>query len=373
VKLVAQADALAAAVKVAASAIDAKAAKRSPILAALLIDASDYDLRFVGTDLDLAIAAKCTGDGITQKPGRCAVAGEALSKLFAGIAPETEVTIETVGSGLQIKAGRARYQLPALPAEDFPQPPATTSTVEMVLSRDEVQHLFGAVAFAANVEDARFYLQGVYLHRGSRSSLCGVATDGHRLALANSAIMPALGALPTNGKGTGIIIPNKVITLINKLKAAELELRADDRVIEIRVGNLLISSKLIAGTFPDYSKIIPPEPGNTAKLERKALLAALWRLRAVHDVTEQAINMTLGWQDGDNAIRLTLADGDLGEDVVAASTVGAAQIILSVSQMVTMAEEISAEWLQLGVSDKHSPIRIAAGENFLAVLAPCTK
>jgi DNA polymerase-3 subunit beta len=367
VKLVARAKALAVATKAAAGAINDKA--RIPILSAVLIDATDYNLRFVGTDLDLAIAVRCSGD----EPGRCAVAGEALSKLLAGIAPDAEATIETVSSALQISAGRARYKLPALPAEDFPAAPATSSTAEMVLSLDEAQHLFGAVAFAANIEDARHYLQGVYLHIGSRGHLCGVATDGYRLALAGSTIAPAPGALPANGNSTGIIIPNKVVALITKLKAAELELRADDKVIEVRAGDLLITSKLIAGTFPDYPRIIPSKSSNAAELERASLLAALWRLHAVHDVAEQVINMTLSWQDGDDAVRLALADGEIGEDIVAATTTGAAEITLSIAQMLVMAEEIEAEQLQLGVSGKTDPIRIAVGERFLAVLAPCTR
>ena len=70
---------------------------------------------------------------------------------------------------------------------------------------------------------------------------------------------PAPGALPTNGKGTGVIIPNKIVALITKLKAAELELRADDKVIEVRADDLLIASKLIAGTFPDYPQDHPRE------------------------------------------------------------------------------------------------------------------
>lgn len=337
-----------------------------------MIDASDHNLKFTGTDLDLAIIVECSGDDIIKEPGRCAAAGEALNKLLAGIAPDTEVEIKADDAGAQIKADRSHYRLPVLPAEDFPIAPATTSTLEMVLSCAEVQHLFGTAAFCANTEDARSYLKGIYLHLVC-GRLCTVATNGHRLARASSAISPAPGALPTNGNGSGIIIPNKVITLITKLKAAELELRADDRVIEIRAGNLLIASKLIAGTFPDYPRIIPAKSNNVAELERASLLAALWRLHAVRDVTEQDINMSLAWQDGNDTVRLALADGEIAEDIVAATTTGGAEITLSIAQMLVMAEEIGAEQLQLGISSKTDPIRIAAGENFLAVLAPCTR
>ena len=370
-KLTAQASTLAAAAKAAAGAIDERTAKRSPILAALLIDAVDYSLRFVGTDLDMAIAAKCSGDGIVEEPGCCAVAGEALSKLLAGIAPTTEVAVETIDSGLQIKAGRARYKLPALPVEDFPVAPATTSSVEIVLSHDEVQHLFGSVAFAMNTETARTYLRGVYLHYDSCGHLAGVATDGHRLALASSTITPAPRALPANGKGTGFIVPLKTVNSINKLKAAEIELRVDSKVLEIRAGDLTIASKLIDGMFPDYLKIVPAKSNNIAEVEREVLLAALKRLNAARNAAGQDVNMTLTWKNGSNA-RLAVADGEIAEDIVAAETTGAAQITLAIAQMLVMASEIEAKQLQLSVAGKSDPMRITAGD-LLAVLAPCTR
>jgi DNA polymerase-3 subunit beta len=283
------------------------------------------------------------------------------------------VTIEATNSGLQIKAGRSRYRLPALPPEDFPQAPATTSTEEMVLSRDEVQHLFGSVAFAMNTEGARVYLRGVYLHLDDCGRLSSVATDGHRLALAGGTVTPAANALPVNGGGTGVIIPIKAVNLISKLKAAEIELRTDAKVIEIRAGNLLITSKLIDGTFPDFRRIIPAESGNVAKIEREALLTAFRRLSAVRDAAEQNINMTLTWKKGAGAVHMALADGELAEDIVAAETAGAAQITLSIAQMLVMASEIEATQLQLGVAGKTDPMRITAGERFLAILAPWTK
>jgi DNA polymerase-3 subunit beta len=369
VKFVAKANALAVATRAAASAIDDRTAKRSVVLGALLIDADHTDLKFVGTDLDVAITASCAA--AVAEVGRTATPGEALAKLLCDIAPDTEVSVESVDSRLQVKAGGSRYRLPALLPEDFPRAPATTSTTEMVLSHDGVGRLFGSVAFAMNTEGARVYLRGVYLHCDGRGHLCGVATDGHRLALASSAITPAPHALPANGESVGVIVPIKTVNLISKLKAAEIELRADDKVIEIRADDISIVSKLVDGTFPDYPRIIPPKSGNVATLEREALLAALKRLRAVRDAAEQNINMELTWKKGDDAVRMAIAD--LGEDFVAAKTIGAAEIALSVAQMLVMAEEIEGKQLQLGVSDKLSPVRIAAGENFLAVLAPCVR
>ena len=250
--------------------------------------------------------------------------------------------------------------------------PATTSTTEIVLARAEAQHLFADTSFCTNAEGTRYYLRGTFLHINNDGHLAAVATDGHRLALASSMITPTPHALPANGESVGIIIPGKTIASINKIKAEQIVLLADAKVIEIRAGKLLIASKLVDGTFPDYPKIIPAESGNLAKLDREVLLAALKRLSAVRDAAEQSINMELAWKKGANTVHLTLADSAIGEDFVAAETTGAAQITLSISQMIVMAEEIGAKQLQLGISDKHQPMRIVAGD-LLAVLAPCVR
>jgi DNA polymerase-3 subunit beta len=370
VKLVASAGALAAAAKAAAGAIDDKAAKRNPILGALLIDATEMDCRFTGTDLDAAIVVSATA--AIAKVGRAAASGEALVKLFAGMATDAEVTIETVASGLQIKAAsRARYRLPTLPPENFPVAPATTSTVEITLSRDEARRLFASTRFCMNTEGTRHYLRGSFLHLDTDGRLCAIATDGYRLAYMASTIIPAPSTLPANGENTGIIIPAKTIILLNKLKAKQIALRADPKVLTIRADDLQITSKLIDGIYPDYKRIIPPESHNTATLEREALLGALKRLNAARNAARSDVNMTLTWKNGSNA-RLAIADGEIAEDVVAATTTGAAQITLAIPQMLIVTEEVEAKTLQLGVAGKSDPMRIAAGD-LLAVLAPCVR
>jgi DNA polymerase-3 subunit beta len=370
VKLTAKANALAVAARAAASAVDDKTAKRNPILGALLIDAT-AGLKFIGTDLDTAITATCAATII--EAGRVAASSEALARLFVSMAADVDVEIETVDSGLQIKTGRSRYLLPTLLPENFPSAPATDSTTEMVLTRDEARHLFADTSFCMNSEGTRFYLRGVFLHLDDCGRLQAAATDGHRLAQASSAIVQPPHALPANGTSAGVIVPIKAINLISKLKTADIVLRTDAKAIEIRTGNLLIASKLIDGVFPDYRRIIPAESNNIAKLGREALLATLKRLRVARDAAEQDINVTLAWKKGAKAIRLAIADGEIGEDIVAAETTGAAQITLSIAQMVVMTGEIEAEKLQLDVAGKLDPVRIVAGKNLLCVLAPCTR
>jgi DNA polymerase-3 subunit beta len=369
-KIVGKAGELAAAAKVAAGAVNEKAVKRSPILGALLIDAAG-ELAFSSTDLDLAITTKC--GCVIEEPGRAAVSAEALSKLLAGIVVDTEVMIGTADSGLQIKAGRSRYRLPALRQEDFPQPPVTTSTVEMSLSRDEIERLF-AVEFCIADDVARFYLTGAYLHLDASGNLLCCATDGHRLALVSSNIVPPRGALPADDKGiAGVIIPGRTVDTILKLKADPIIFRVDNHVLSVQADSASITSKLIAGTFPDYRRVIPTEPSTVAEIERAKLLSALSRLNAINASTTRPKTMALGWKEGDDAVHFDMADGQMAEDAVKATTSGTGRIALSVERLMKMIDAVKAERLVLGIVSAGEPLRIkpASAGDLLAVLAPC--
>lgn len=180
---------LAAAAKTAASAADSKSKAGIAILGTLLCDAADDNIiKFTGTDLDQAVTAEAAG--VIEEPGRTAVPAEALSKLLAGIAADCEVTIVTTDSGMRVQAGRSRYQLPALPPDDFPQAPVVSNDAELVLTQDQMRQLFGATAFAISDEGTRYYLCGIYLHL-VKKSLCAVATNGTMLTRAVMDMAPA--------------------------------------------------------------------------------------------------------------------------------------------------------------------------------------
>jgi DNA polymerase-3 subunit beta len=369
-RIVANAGELAAAARAAASAVDDKTAKRLPILGTLLIDSTAEIIKFTATDLDIAITADAAG--VKEEPGRSAVSAEALAKLLGGIAAESEVVVATANTRLLVKARASHYRLPALPPEDFPQPPASTARLDLVLSREEVQHLFGATAFSISDEKARYYLNGSYLHRDADGRLCVVATDTHQLALAVSAIDPSPDILPASG----VIIPQKSVEQILKLKAKEIAFRIDANVLEARAANVTITTKLIDGTYPDYVRIIAAAAGAFAELDRGALLAAIGRMSAANAAHTKAWRLTLGWQangKSDGVVRLEMAAGETAEDAIPAIISGDANIILSVDRFLKLVDNLEAKRLVLGIVSSTDPIRVrpADSDHLLAVLAPC--
>jgi DNA polymerase-3 subunit beta len=355
-RFIAKASNLAGAAKAAAGALETKG-KNFLILATLLLDAADDLVRITGTNLDAFITAACEAD--VSEAGNIAVPGDSLSALLTGLPSDVDVTIANDNRGVTILAGRARYRLPARPPDDFPHIPEANATATLALSRDDVQALFGATAFCISREQSQLHLTGCYLHRGDDDRLACCAADGYRLALASAAITPA--ALPAGG----IIIPRKTVEQILKLKSA-LTLRSDSRIVEIEAGPIRVVSKLINGTFPDFRHAIPTPSGNSATVERAALLAALTRIAAVHDDRRQPL--TIAW-DGADALQLMLGIGDAADDSIVANTVGSAQVSVSVERLLAMVDAIDAGRLTIDVASAKSTMRLAS-VNLLALLAP---
>jgi DNA polymerase-3 subunit beta len=343
---------LAAAVKAAAGALDSRN-KNFLILSTVLVDAADDLIRVTGTDLDIFVTAASDAD--VSESGNVAVPGHNLSALLAGLPSDADVTIANDNRGLTVTAGRAHYRLPALPPDDFPHVPEANTDATLILSRDDVHRLLGTTAFCINRERNQPQLQGAYLHHdGERLACC--TCDGSQLALASVPI--AANGLPASG----VTVPLKAVAAITKLKTDSLALRADAHILEVQAGPIAIVSKLIDLAFPNYRDTIPAPSGNSATVERAALLAALTRITAVHDDRR-----TIVW-DGADALQLMLGNDDVADDSIVADIVGSAQVSVSVERLLAMVDAIDAARLTIDVAGSRRTMRLTS-ENLLALLA----
>ena len=144
-------------------------------------------------------------------------------------------------------------------------------------------------------------------------------------------------------------------------------------MLSVQADIVNVTSKLIAGAFPDYRRVIPTEPSAVAEIERANLLSALSRLNAINASTTRPKTMAIGWKEGDDAVRLDMADGQMAEDAVKATTSGTGRIALSVERLMKMIDAVKAERLVLGIVSAGEPLRIkpASAGDLLAVSAPC--
>ncbi len=228
-----------------------------PILANVLVRAEGSKLSFKATDLDLEITetipAEVSPGGSTTVPAHMFY--EIVRKLPEG----TQVVLEGTGDRavLTLRAGRSRFTLQTLPENDFPDLAAGDMTHNFTLSAADLKRLIDKAQFAISTEETRYYLNGIYLHAagsGKTQTLRAVATDGHRLAQVE---IP----LPKGGAGMpGIIVPRKTVSEVRRLiddADADVSIELSQGKIRFTIGDVVLTSKLIDGTFPDYARVIP--------------------------------------------------------------------------------------------------------------------
>ena len=205
-----------------------------------------------------------------------------------------EVEVSTDGNGsAAISAGHSRFTLSTLPVADFPAMAEGDLAHSFVLSGEECRTLVGKTSFAMSTEETRYYLNGVYLHateNGEDQVLRAVSTDGHRLARQEVALPAGASGMP------GVIIPRKTIGELSKLLEEgvnEVKISLSENKIRFVCGSAVLVSKLIDGTFPDYTRVIPA--GNTRRLEVDAdeFARAVDRVATVSSERSRAVKLQL--------------------------------------------------------------------------------
>ncbi len=265
-----------------------------PILSNVLLQAANGELRLTATDLDIeatdAADAKVTREGAVTAPAGTLF--DVIRKLPAG----ADVQIETDGAQqrLSIRAGRSHFELPTLPAADFQTMAAGEGATQFSMDAVDFARLIDKTKFAISTEEARYYLNGVYLHAAKTDDgkmvLRTVATDGHRLALAE------VKAPKGSEKLAGVIIPRKAVNEARRLVDGlddKIDFEIGPSKIVVRAGRAVLTSKLIDGTFPDYARVIPKSNTKKMTIDNKAFEAAVDRVSTVSAERSRSVKLSL--------------------------------------------------------------------------------
>ena len=264
-----------------------------PILANVLIEAEGDTVTFRATDLDIEVLDKVPA--MVEKAGATTVSAVTLHEIVRKLPDGALVSISDNSSAdrLAVEAGRSNFSLATLPKEDFPVMASSEYSSNFAAPAQMLRRLFDKSKFAISTEETRYYLNGVYMHvadsEGGKVLRC-VATDGHRLARIDADLPDGADGMP------GVIVPRKTVGELRKL------LDDDDTIIAVSVSetkvrfatpDITLTSKVIDGTFPDYTRVIPT--GNTRKLEVDAsdFAKAVDRVATVSSERSRAVKLQL--------------------------------------------------------------------------------
>ena len=279
-----------------------------PILSNVLLRATGSDLLLKATDLDLEITETTAAD--VQQPGATTLPAHTLYEIVRKLPDGAQVSLETAGDSgqLLLRSGRSRFTLQSLPETDFPDLNAGDLTHRFTLAAGELKKLIDKTQFAISTEETRYYLNGIYVHTvevEGRTMLRAVATDGHRLARVE---IPA----PAGSNGMpGVIVPRKAVAEVQKLiedASADVTIEMSTTKARFTFGDVVLTSKLIDGTFPDYSRVIPSGNDKMLTVERDAFARAVDRVSTISSERGRAVKLSLA----DGRLTLTVTNPDSG-------------------------------------------------------------
>jgi DNA polymerase-3 subunit beta len=342
-----------------------------PILANVLIDAQKGKLALTATDMDIAIVENVAAE--MAKGGSATVHAHTLYDIVRKLPEGSQVGIETIGDKGQValRAGRSNFSLASLPADDFPRMTGGELPHQFELASAELKNLIEKTRFAISTEETRYYLNGIYLHAAQSNGikvLRAVATDGHRLARVE---MP----LPAGAENvSGVILPRKTVLELHKLISetdVAVGVALSDTRVRFTVGDLILTSKLIDGTFPDYERVIPASNDKSMEVDRASFAAAVDRVATVSTDKTRAVKLALA----KNQLTLSASSPDAGtaEEEIEVRYGGAAlEIGFNARYLLDIAEQIEGEGARFRMSDPASPTLVEdmADSTALYVLMP---
>jgi len=276
-----------------------------PILSNVLIRRKQRSLSLIATDLEIQV---CTGCDDLEAGGEeiaLTVSARKLQDILRALPEDSETTLDIQNNRLQVRAGKSRFNLQTLPANDFPtlaEPGTVLATVR--LGQKELRERLLLVQYSMAQQDIRYYLNGLLLVL-EEDQMRLVATDGHRLSYTG-------GQITTQQQKTEVILPRKAVLELGKLlemtdEPVEVEVYAAQ--VKFRFGSVELVTKIIDGKFPDYTRVIPVNYQKQISLDRLVLLQALQRAAILSNEKFRGVR----WVLTANSLRISCTNNEQEE------------------------------------------------------------
>ena len=345
-----------------------------PILSNIILEAKEDKLILSSTNLDIYCSDKIKAEVL--KSGEVSVSAVTFFEIIKRLPSGSEVLmIMNEGENeIRLTCGRSKFNLSTLKTDDFPIISDSDLSTNFVLSADELIRIIDKTKFAVSNEETRYYLNGIFLHKAERNSiqfLRAVATDGHRLAQYD---IP----LPQGAEDiTGIIIPKKTIYELRKVlddANGDVSVSLNENKIKFSFNDLKVVSKVIDGTFPDYTKVIPQKNDKNFKTNNSDLKNAIDRVSAVA-ANEESKSKAIKFCIENNLLSLSVesqSKGSANEMIDVNYSGDKVDIGFNSKYIIDICNEVDGDEISISLSDSISPAIILdkTDENLFFVLMP---
>jgi DNA polymerase-3 subunit beta len=340
-----------------------------PILSNVLIDASDGgNVRVMATDLDLQVVETMSAAAV-ERAGAITVSAHLLFDIARKLPEGSQVSLTTNDNRLEVKAGRSNFKLPTLPRDDFPVIVEGDLPTSFELSARALAELIDRTRFAISTEETRYYLNGIFLHVTDEDEplLKAAATDGHRLARFTLPRPEGAAGMPD------VILPRKAVGELRKLldEAMDGNVLIDLSASKIRFtlggeGGVVLTSKLIDGTFPDYSRVIPTANDKLLKVDPKLLRSGVDRVATI--ATEKTRAVKMGLEAEKVTLSVTSPDnGTATEELMAEYRAESMEIGFNANYLKDILDQIDGDTVEMHLADAGAPTLIRQNDHSAAL------
>ncbi|MDA1097488.1 MAG: DNA polymerase III subunit beta [Proteobacteria bacterium] len=341
-----------------------------PILSNVQLVANEAGLSLTATDLDLAIVETVACE--VRRPGGTTAPAHVLHDIVRKLPDGAQIELDygAEAGRLVVRAARSKFALSCLPREDFPVMADGDLPYHFVLPAADLRRLIEKTRFAISTEETRYYLNGIYLHAPEDAPvLRGVATDGHRLAHIEISLPEGAGGMP------GVIMPRKAALEVHKLiedGEGVIEIALSDSKIRFSLGDIVLTSKLIDGTFPDYQRVIPSGNDKLMEVDCKSFAAAVDRVATISSEKSRAVKLTVNGSTVVLSANSPEQGSGTDEVPVNFNGEGVLEIGFNARYLLDITGQIDGENACFDLSDGASPtiVRDAADPGALYVLMP---
>ena len=341
-----------------------------PILSNVLIEAvGDSMVRFMATDLDLQVVE--TAEAQVETPGATTVSAHLLFEIARKLSEGAQVTLHAADGEMRVISGRYAGKLKTLPRDDFPVIAEGELPTSFEMDARQLAAIIDKTRFAISTEETRYYLNGIFFHVTDDEGglLRAAATDGHRLARYTLVRPSGAEGMPD------VIVPRKAVGEIRKLLDEHLDGRVaidlSPSKIRFTLGSAILTSKLIDGTFPDYSRVIPTANDKLLKVDPRSFGQGVDRVATIASDKTRAVKMAL------DADKVTLSvtspeNGTAAEELPGDYAAPAIEIGFNARYLKDIIDQVDGDTVEMHLADAAAPtlIKAAGDDAALYVLMP---
>jgi DNA polymerase-3 subunit beta len=338
-----------------------------PILSNVLIERKLDTLNLIATDLEIQITTSCNAGGTAANDQRLTVSARKLQDILRSLPDGAEASLDVQANKVQLKAGKSRFNLQTMPADDFPKMAEPGELQgKFSISQKTLQDMLSLVQYAMAQQDIRYYLNGLLLVLDD-TKIKVVATDGHRLSYAD-------GLLDKPHEKREVILPRKaVLELSRQLNSGDAMIEAEIYASQVRFryGSSELVTKIIDGKFPDYTRVIPVNYNKTITLNRQELLQSLQRAAILSNEKFRGVR----WMLTDCSLRISCTNTEqeeAQEEMEVTYSGDALDVGFNITYLLDVLNNVHTEKIECSFGDANSSmlITVPGREDFRYVVMP---